>query len=164
MDALGSAERAAAGKSLEAELGAETAGLARVIAQLDALGSAEAREPSDGFEARLVDSVAEVFAPAPIRFLRSHRVGAVGGLGIAAAIVLATGLFTVRPMSRTADPADPPAFAQVSLEEDVDLLLEMYETDAWATELADLRTEADSVDDALDAPWSAYETLTNGAS
>ncbi len=155
LDALGAEERARAGDDLEASLAQDAGALAALTAKLDALAASERASVSDGLDERVLHAVGEVFAPSPIRIARSRWLIAVGSM--AAAVAVVGGVW----MSQRPVPVDSYDVELATLEDDVEILLELYETDAWGSALADVHSEAERVEDGLDTPWSAYDDVAD---
>ncbi len=155
LDALGAAERAAAGDDLEAVLAEDAGAMAALTARLDALATAERATASEGLDDRVLHAVGEVFAPIPIRFVRSKWVIAAGS--IAAAVAVVGGVW----MTRFAAPTEAYDVELATFEQDVGILLELYETDVWDGALAEVESQAERVEDGLDTPWSAYDDVAD---
>ncbi|MEQ8770586.1 MAG: hypothetical protein RIB60_08765 [Phycisphaerales bacterium] len=155
LDALGAADRAAADADFEESIAEDAGAMAALTARLDALATAERSAAPDGLDERVLHTVGEVFAPAPIRFVRSRWVIAASSVAAAAAVV--GGVW----MTQRSAPTDRYDIELATLEEDVEILLDLYETDVWGGALAEVKSEAERVEDGLDTPWSAYDDVAD---
>lgn len=145
------------GPGFEARVASSAADVA-LCAWLDALGRDEAAAAPEGFEGRLLDAVAAGVAPTPIRLPASGPARLARWAGAAAAVVgVAAGLWWAAQPSGSSGPT---LATQPTLAEDFGLLMELYESPAWTMDLVDLRSDADAVAEAMDAPWAEYESLS----
>ncbi len=138
-----------------------------LINQLDALGSLDSAAPDAGFEQRIMDSISEQIAPAPLSFSSpidqsSHaNYFPTRPLGIAAAFVLVAGVsLLIWNSSRTAllpqqgQPSAQPTL--VSLEESFDAL---YDLPDFAVDLDSDIDELDLLTDEMHTELSLPSVL-----
>lgn len=155
LDTLGANERASAEDQLESMVAEDAGALAALTARLDVLAQTERETAPTGLDQRVLDAVGETFAPAPIRIMRARWLVTAGGM--AAAIAVIGGVWMTQRAGSS--PAGSYDYERVTFEQDVDLLLDLYETDVWGDSLADVEREAERVEEGLDLPWAAYDDV-----
>ena len=146
-----------------------------IIEQLDALGSHERSIPDAGFEQRLMGSISEQIAPAPLPMRTAESPKARFTLGwklnIAAAIVVVAGasmLIWTSSQSASLPVSQSPQQMLVSLEDDFDALFELPDfTDTIDSDMDELDLMTDEVHTELSLPNLLMEisdsSLTEGS-
>lgn len=164
LDSLGANERDALTPEAGERIASESAADAAMIARLDALGADERAGFTTDTAARIEAAVGEVFEPAPIPISRGWSLGSVAriGGGIAALVVVGMGVWFGLTQNATVAPGVTPgadAIAAADAAEDLELLLDLWDDDAWSVDLVDLSSDVSDIQDGVDAPWSIVEAL-----
>lgn len=165
LDRLGEADRASMGAGFVERLAGELwpgASEGRVARGLDALGRSERAAAPEGFEDRVVERVGEVFEPAPIRIGARRRV--VLGVGMAAAVALAgvgawIGVRSAAWRGGATVVAGSGA-AGLGVEEELEVLLELYEEPSWTVRVAEFESEAEEAHGRVGEAWDVLELLS----
>lgn len=141
-----------------------------IEARLDAHAAHARAEPDAGFEARITGAVMQHMrdeAPAPIR-IETRRVAWRALVGVAASVLIvgagALAWLSLRTPSPALPEPDQMGARLAALEQDVDELLALTdlldEHAAWRG--AEVRSDAELLDDSIDRTWDTLAPSTSG--